>query len=131
VCARGAWWALLCGPSTSPLGSASSAVPHDPEFTLDDPPPTPGESARNAALTEDQRRLIDTLLLKNSSVTWRKMARIIASAMLEVPAELRDISDSYFAGRLRQLVGTGQLESRGYLAAMRYCELRLRNARET
>jgi hypothetical protein len=106
-------------------------VPRDPDFTLDDPPPTPEESARNAALTEDQRRLIDTLLLKNASDTWRKMARIIASAMLEVPVELKDISDSYFAGRLRDLVATGQLESRGHLAVMRHCELRLRNARET
>jgi hypothetical protein len=106
-------------------------VARDPDFTLDDPPPTPEESARNAALTEDQRRLIDTLLLKNSSDTWRKMARIIASAMLEVPVELKDISDSYFAGRLRDLVATGQLEPRGHLAVMGYCELRLRNARET
>jgi hypothetical protein len=106
-------------------------VPHDPEFTIDDLPPTPEQRTRHAALTEDQRQEIDALLLKNSSDSWQKMARIIASTMLQVPLELRDVSDNYFAGRLRHLVAAGQLESRGYLAAMRYSELRLSNARET
>jgi hypothetical protein len=59
------------------------------------------------------------------------MARIIASTMLELPPELTDVSDNYFAGRLRHLVTVGQLEARGYLAAMRYSELRLSDARET
>jgi hypothetical protein len=104
-------------------------MPHDPEFTIDDLPPSPEETARHAALTNDQRREIDALLLKNSSGTWQKMARIIASTMLEVAPELRDVSDNYFAGRLRHLVAVGQLEARGYLAAMRYSELRLNNAR--
>jgi hypothetical protein len=59
------------------------------------------------------------------------MARIIATTMLEVPADLSDLSDVYFAERLRHLVAAGNLEAQGYLLAMRYCELRLSSARET
>lgn len=60
-------------------------APDDCEFTLNDPPPTPEQSARHSALTEVQRQHIDALLV----------------------------------------------ESRGHLGIMRYCELRLRDARDS
>ena len=108
-------------------------MPDDTEFTLDDPPPDASEQARYSALTQQQRDLIDALLLGHSSETWQKMARIVATAMLEVPGDLVGISDACFAQRLRHFVATGQLEARGNLSVMRYCELRLGSpsARET
>jgi hypothetical protein len=102
-------------------------VPDDTEFSLGDPPPDAEEQARYAALTKQQRLLIDQVLLGRSSDTWQKMARIVATTMLDMPPELADISHGYFAERLRHFVATGQLEARGALSVMRYCEIRLRS----
>jgi hypothetical protein len=108
-------------------------VPEDTEFSPDDPPPDAKELARYAELTHPQRVLIDALLLGHSSETWQKMARIVAETMNKVPPNLADVSYGYFTQRLRYLVGAGQLEARGNVAVMRYCELRLRSpsGRET
>jgi hypothetical protein len=109
------------------------AVPDDVQFSFEDPPPSAEERARYEALTEAQRLQIDALLVRHASDTWQKMARIVASAMNELPPELADVSHSYFTGRLRHFVTVGQLEARGNFSVMRYCELRLRSSsgRET
>jgi len=128
----------LIGASGRPLNFTvrfreRQSVPDDTEFSLDDLPPDAEEEARYAALTQQQRLLIDQLLLARSSNTWQKMARIVATAMLDVPSDLADLSYGYFAQRLRHFVATGQLEARGNLSVMRHCELRLRSpsGRET
>jgi len=100
-------------------------MPDDIRISVDDPPPSAEERARYAALTQPQRLLIDRLLLRHCSESWKKMARIVAGAMLAIPSDLAGITDACFAERLRHFVAEGQLEARGNVSAMQYCELRL------
>jgi hypothetical protein len=93
-------------------------------FDYSDPPLTAEERTKVSALTTTQVKAIDDALIRHVSENWRKMARVVASAMLDLGGIIPSIPDGYFAERLRELVRNGVLESQGDLETMRYCEVR-------
>lgn len=68
---------------------------------------------------------IDSALLRQASLQWRKVARVVGAAMLGRTQQERGVPDIYYAKRVRALVRKGLLESQGKLRAMRYSEVRL------
>jgi len=96
----------------------------DKEVLQADPVLTADESARVAQLTESDIRRIDEALVAAASANWRKVARVVASAMNE-STHGPGIPDIYYASRVRALVEAGRLESQGNLEYMRFSEVRL------
>ena len=76
-------------------------------------------------LTTDQVARIDRLLLEGCAPSWRKVARIVGTAMTQVGSEHPGIPDIFYAQRVAILVSNGHIESQGNLAFMRYSEVRL------
>jgi hypothetical protein len=96
-------------------------VPEEPADTcLDDE-----EQQCAAGLTEEQVRLVDELLLSDCASSWRKVARIVGTALTRPPAELADIPIGFYVQRVKALVAAGRLESEGNLDYMRFSEVRL------
>jgi hypothetical protein len=75
-------------------------------------------------LTSDQVRRIDEVLLNNAAPQWRKVARVVGSAMMQLRAELPRLPDVYYSGRIAELVNAGKLQSQGNLRRMRFSEVR-------
>lgn len=69
--------------------------------------------------------LIDKTLLSECVSTWRKVARVVGTAMNSLQDQLPEIPDGYYAQRVALLVQTGKLESQGNLGHMRFSEVRL------
>jgi hypothetical protein len=90
-----------------------------------DPPLKPEQEVRISELKKDDMNNIDQALLSNIFIKWQKMSRVVNAAMGEMPNELNDIPDIFFAQRLRYFVAKGKIEYRGNLAYMRYCEVKL------
>ena len=68
----------------------------------------------------------DELLLSCADHSFRKMARVVGTALAKVwESDLHQAGDIVLAARVRALVEAGALESRGDLAEMRFCEVRL------
>lgn len=76
-------------------------------------------------LTSEQVQQIDAALLADCASTWRKVARVVGTAMMHLSEDLPEIPDSYYAIRIVSLVKRGLLESQGNLEYMRYSEVRL------
>ncbi|MEO8670740.1 MAG: DUF3658 domain-containing protein [Tahibacter sp.] len=94
------------------------------EMELENPQLSPEEVARIAALTPAEIQAIDADLLAGADVRWRKVARLVATAMM-APRHPSAIPDIYYALRIRVLVSSGALNARGKLSRMRYSEVRL------
>lgn len=77
------------------------------------------------ALTGHQLERIDDALLAACVPTWRKAARVVGEAMLQMPDRPRGVSDAFFAERVKLMVQQGQLESSGDPHGMRTSEVRL------
>ena len=75
-------------------------------------------------LTELQIEEIDNLLFDSTSANFKKVAMVVGSAMEKAKSSFQGIPDLYFAQRIRQMVANGTLESQGFLANMRYSEVR-------
>jgi hypothetical protein len=70
----------------------------------------------------------DPLLLSCASRNWQKAARIVGEALAkDMEDGLLQTGDLLLIARLRALVETGLLESRGDLLDIHRCELRLPN----
>lgn len=109
---------------------AGTFLPSDPREIAEvpgkpDPDLTPEQRSRVDQLTDDQIRIIDDSLMANASVQWRKMARVIGSAMTDNSELIQNVPDVFYAERLRKLVKDGKLESEGDLDYMRFSEVRL------
>lgn len=94
----------------------------------DGPPDTAlsdAENERVSKLTFEDIRAIDQAILADCASSWRKVARVVGTAMQEVSTPLRDVPSGYFALRVASLVDDGQLESQGNLDYMRFSEIRL------
>ena len=76
-------------------------------------------------LTTVEIEIIDGELLANCAPAWRKVARVVGTAMTVLGERFPDIPDSYYAQRVAALVQSGLLESEGNLDYMRYSEVRL------
>lgn len=84
------------------------------------------QQRRADALTPQQIAAIDRELLNASDPHWRKVARLVATAMTDDwPNKPDGIADVYYAQRVARLVQLGKLESQGDLRRMRFSEVRL------
>ena len=89
----------------------------DPEFSAD-------QAKLVACLSEEEKEKIDQAVLSHTSTSWRKIARVVGTAAIELKERYQDVPDIYFAQRVRKMVAEGVLEHQGYLESMRYCEVR-------
>jgi len=92
---------------------------------------TPEQLKRVERLSEAEIETIDNALLANTSLQWRKVARVVMTTMNELPCRVVGIPDSYYSQRIQQLVNAGLLESQGNLSYMRYSEVRRPASNET
>lgn len=97
--------------------------PKGPPDTLLDP----DELEAVDRLTPAVIQRIDDALLADCASTWRKVARIVGTAMMQLSKELPDVPDGFYGTRVIALVNEGRLESQGNLDYMRYSEVRLRS----
>jgi hypothetical protein len=73
-------------------------------------------------ITDDD---IDRALMAHVTNQWRKVARVVASAMLDLGERRRGRDDLYFSGRVAFLAVTRAIEYDGDLGQMGRCEVRL------
>jgi Protein of unknown function len=76
-------------------------------------------------LTPADLELIDGTLLSECAPSWRKVARVIGTAMNTLQHHFPTIPDGYYAQRVALLVNSGSLDSQGNLGHMRFSEIRL------
>ena len=116
------------------VSSAAAAVPDsiaqgNPEKVMTgedelDSAPTAAELRIINKLTPDQVKRIDEVLLSNTATQWRKVARVVGSAMMQLKGEYPGLPDVYYSGRIAELVTAGKLQSQGNLRRMRFSEIR-------
>ena len=80
--------------------------------------------SREEELSESELKEIDCKLLENITFQWRKVAMVVATTMIDFKDNFTDISDSFFAERVKMLAEQGIIESQGDLDYMRYSEVR-------
>lgn len=68
---------------------------------------------------------IDEALLANVIHRWRKVARVVGSAMSQLGEKRRGRDDLYFVRRVALLAHRGLIEADGDLEQMGRCEVRL------
>lgn len=90
-----------------------------------DPSLSPSEWRKLLRLTRLRVARIDAALLAQASFQWRKVARVVGTAMLKQPRRIAGVPDLYYAKRVQVLVRRGVLQAQGNLNAMRYSEVRL------
>ena len=93
------------------------------EIPQADDPISDEAQIRVDALSEAELKSIDDAIIAGSSTQWRKVARVVATAMETVGS--KGIPDGFYAQRVYRLVVAGKLESQGKLGYMRFCEVRL------
>jgi hypothetical protein len=86
---------------------------------------TDAERRTVATLSEAQVALIDSALLADCAVSWRKVALVVGTALNKLPLELRDVPYGFLVQRVQVLADSDRLESKGNLAYMRFSEVRL------
>ena len=94
-----------------------------------DQPMNESQRAVANSLTEDTLQEIDRALLANVAKLPRKVARVVGSTMSNPEVRVSGLPDLFYAERVRLLVESGKLESKGNLYAMRYCEVWLPESR--
>jgi hypothetical protein len=96
---------------------------NDKQYEPDDPEPGVEQRQVIEALRIDQLLAIDQALLASTDHHWRKLAFVVATAMTR-DDHVIGVPDVFYAERTRLLVEQGELEARGWLSRMRYCEIR-------
>jgi len=94
----------------------------DPE---PDPPLTEEQQARMDQLTAEELQMIDDALIADACSQFRKVARIVGTAMMATEDSIKHIPDLFYASRVRKLVEEGRLVSEGNLEYMRFSEVKL------
>jgi len=94
----------------------------DPE---PDPPLTEEQQARVDQLTAEELQMIDDALIADACSQFRKVARIVGTAMMATEDSIKHIPDLFYASRVRKLVEEGRLVSEGNLEYMRFSEVKL------
>jgi hypothetical protein len=97
---------------TEPLG--------DPDTVLD-----ADEQELVSRLTQPDLELIDGMLIANSASSWRKVARVVGTAMSTLRKQFPGVPDGFYAQRVVALVQRGELQAQGNLEYMRFSEVRL------
>ncbi len=75
-------------------------------------------------LNDSELKDIDNALLSNISSQWRKLARVVGSAIMGMENRVNGIPDVFYAQRVKNFVKEGVVESKGNLNRMRYSEVR-------
>jgi hypothetical protein len=88
--------------------------------TQPDDPMTAEQEAAMRLLTPAEIRRIDDCLLSNVSANWRKVARVFALTMPQIPG----IPLAFLTVRIKHLVKSEVLEAAGNLNRMRFSEIR-------
>jgi len=83
------------------------------------------EQERASKLTTEEVRKIDDALIADACTKWRKVARIVGTAMMANRDLIKNVPDIFYAARVRKLVEEGRLESQGNLDFMRFSEVKL------
>jgi hypothetical protein len=109
-------------PGSSAKASTENVMTGEDEL---DSAPTVAELKLINKLTPDQIKKIDEVLLANAAPQWRKVARVVAAAMMQLRGEYPGLPDVYYSGRVAELVAAGKLQSQGNLRRMRFSEVRL------
>ena len=91
-----------------------------PDTQLDDE-----ERVKVSQLTESEISLIDDVLLADCATSYRKVARVVATAMTGGADRQSGVPVAFLAQRVKALVESGKLESQGNLDYMRFSEVRL------
>ncbi len=116
--------AHISGAGTKLPGGLSLGVKS--ETPVPDGPLSEEEQNRVDRLNDDDLRSIDEALLSHcSSVHFRKVARVVGSAMMDREDRFEGIPDIFYSQRVTKLVESGRLEHQGRLGYMRFCEVRL------
>ena len=68
---------------------------------------------------------IDRAILANITHQWRKVARVVMSAMTQLGDRRAGRNDIYFGDRVAALARRGLIEFEGDLSQMGRCEVRL------
>jgi hypothetical protein len=113
--------------TAAPLSSALGSYMIEDNYPPD-PPLRAEERARVAELSTAQIQAIDDALMANVSIRWRKVARVVMSAMDALKQEgnlLTGIPDIFYAERVRELMNRGQIEGDGDFSRMGRSEVRL------
>ncbi|WP_082810770.1 DUF3658 domain-containing protein [Alcanivorax sp.] len=95
-----------------------------------DSEPTQEQIDLIAGLTQKEVSEIDACILSCVSGHWRKVAKVVADAMYQMPERIAGVPDVYYAQRVWGFVEQGIMEHQGFLGRMRYCEVR-RSTEET
>ena len=89
-----------------------------------DPPLSAEQQAQANTLSDAELIEIDEAILGNTDINWRKVARVVGSAMKSLEGKHKGLPDVFFAQRVKSLVEGGLLESQGNLNRMRYSEVK-------
>ncbi|MGF7130884.1 tetratricopeptide (TPR) repeat protein [Paraburkholderia sp. EB58] len=92
------------------------------------PPLTAAQQELVSQLTEAQLQSIDAAIMQNVSHNWRKVLRVIYSAMSDNDARVSGAVDVFYCQRVIRLVELGLIESVGNLRKMGCSEVRLPQA---
>ena len=114
--------------TTCPLPAALSSKREkcmEEEIVRDDPELSDIQKEIIGNLSAKQIVLIDEKLMEYACQNWRKVARIVMSAMGDLRENIKNIPDLYYGQRVQNLVEDGRLISQGNLKRMRYSEVKL------
>lgn len=96
-----------------------------PEMPAPDGPMTDEQQDRVNRLTAEELQRIDDSLMADAAPQWRKVARIVGTALIANRDTIRNVPDIFYASRVRKLVEEGRLISQGNLEYMRFSEVKL------
>ena len=82
------------------------------------------EAAIVKALTPEEITAIDDAIEASTSSNWSKVAMVLARQMKSRPGLPEDVPLEFYWTRLCNMVGRGDLESRGNLRRARFSEVR-------
>jgi len=89
-----------------------------------DGPLSQEQEAIAASLSDEDVAWIDGKLMEQACEEWRKVARVVGTAMSETLHKYPGLPDVYYAQRIKALVAAGKLDSDGDLNIMGRSEVR-------
>ena len=90
----------------------------------EDGPMTAEQETLVSKLSKAELDEIDSALLKNICGNWRKVARVIATTIMDFGDRFNGVPDVFYAKRIQLLRENNLFESQGNLKRMRYSEIK-------
>lgn len=115
---------LLAGVRAPVVLQYRDIEPFDPE---DAAPyePTDEEIGFMRAASKDAELAVDSMILRECSSQWQKVAKIVGNLIPELDQVDADLPIAYIQARMDELEELGKVEVAGNAWAMRYSEIRL------